>query len=169
MSEQLKKRILYLLLSLGVLLIWYRIFSRVTSYSVGEQEHVEESNNWEQLVVFERKSDLDLKILQDPFESASKLVTPKVDEKKSLVKKVIAPPESKVKKEVKPVKDIPRIEYRGLVHDKLDKESVAFVYVNGKRNTVGEGAQLTKVLFLKKIWNDSILLTIYDQDTIIYR
>lgn len=169
MSEQLKKRLLYLLLSLGVLLIWYRIISRVTSYTASEKEQVEESINWGQNVVLERKPEPDLKIMQDPFENASKPISPKVEEKKGLVKKVVAPPESKVKKEVKPAKDIPRIEYRGLVHDKLDKESVAFVYVNGKRNTVGEGAQLTKVLFLKKIWNDSILLTIYDKDTIIYR
>lgn len=154
------KKAIYVLLSIAALLLYWRIFSKVSggNSSNSTKNEIVKTSNLGVLHLIKKNERLG-EIINPFFKS---ITTHKIE-------KVVKQKNAFVKREKQvETKILPKITYHGTIVGK-EVGASAYVIMDGKMYIAKENIELIEGIIVKKIWADSIKIKIYDQNEIFYR
>ena len=154
---------MYVLLSIATLILYWRIFSKVSggNNSNSTEKEIVKTSNLKILRLIKKNERLG-EIINPFFKS---ITTQKIEKavKQQTQKNTFVKREIQVETKV-----LPKVTYHGTIVGN-EVGTSAYVIMDGKMYIIKENIELVKGIVVKKIWADSIRIKIYDQNEIFYR
>lgn len=152
-----------MLLSIAALLLYWRIFSKVSggNNSNSTEKEIEKTSNLSAFHISKKKERLG-EIINPFFKS---ITTHKIEKavKQEKQKNAFVKREKQLETKISP-----KITYHCTIIGN-EVGTSAYVIMDGKMYIAKENIELVKDIIVKKIWTDSIRIKIYDQNEIFYR
>lgn len=164
MSKVNSKKLLYVVLIIAALVLYWKIFSKVSGNKTLEPKRIEKLQLIDDNSFFLFKEKEPMSKIINPFyqnSNAKKKIAVKQMHQKR--KNVVLEPKHTVESKIRP-----NVAYHGtIISDKFGVS--AYITLDGKMHVVKQNLELKDGIFVKNIWTDSIKLRIYDKDEVIYR